>query len=204
VIGVLGGTGDFGQGLAVRLRRAGEEVVLGSRTPRDDFVANSEACERAQIVFCSVPPTGVAETARELAPLLAGKILVSVASPIVFRDGKPSADPGDVSLAELAAREAPEARVVAGFHTVSAKALARLDEPLREDVLLAGDDREAKAAVARLAALVVDGRAVDAGPLEVARWLEPLTAVLLNVNRRYRTQAGVAITALPEDRDPLR
>jgi 8-hydroxy-5-deazaflavin:NADPH oxidoreductase len=199
VIAVLGGTGDFGQGLAARLRRAGEEVVLGSRTPRDEFVANAEACERGDVVFCSVPPGGVEETVAQLAPLLAGKVLVSVASPIVFRNGKPTAAPGEISLAELSARAAPGARVVAGFHTVSAKALARVDEPLREDVLLAADDDEAKAVVARLADLIVDGRAVDAGPLEVARWLEPLTAVLLNVNRRYRTQAGVAITALPDD-----
>jgi 8-hydroxy-5-deazaflavin:NADPH oxidoreductase len=204
VIAVLGGTGDFGQGLAARLRRAGEQVILGSRTPRDEFVANAEAAERADVVFCSVPPAGVEETAAQLAPVLAGRILVSVASPIVFRAGKPSAAPGEVSLAELAARAAPQARVVAGFHTVSAKGLARLDEPLREDVLLAGDDDEAKAAVGRLAELVVDGRAVDAGSLEVARWLEPLTAVLLNVNRRYRTQAGVAITALPDDSGPAR
>ncbi len=204
MIAVLGGTGDFGQGLAARLRRSGEDVVLGSRTPRDEFVANAEACERGDVIFCSVPPAGVQDTAEQLAELLAGKILVSVASPIVFRDGRPSADPGDVSLAEVAARAAPDARVVAGFHTVSAKALARVGDPLREDVLLAGDDHEAKMVVARLAALVVEGRAVDAGPLEVARWLEPLTAVILNVNRRYRTQAGVAITALPEDRDPLR
>lgn len=204
MIAVLGGTGDFGQGLAARLRGAGEQVILGSRTPRDEFVANAEAAERADVVFCSVPPAGVEETAARLAPVLAGRILVSVASPIVFRGGKPSAAPGEVSLAELAARAAPRARVVAGFHTVSAKGLARVDEPLREDVLLAGDDDEAKAAVARLAELVVDGRAVDTGPLEVARWLEPLTAVLLNVNRRYRTQAGVAITALPDDSGPAR
>jgi 8-hydroxy-5-deazaflavin:NADPH oxidoreductase len=204
VIAVLGGTGDFGQGLAARLRRAGEEVVLGSRTPRDEFVANAEACQRADIVFCSVPPEGVEDTVAGLAPLLAGKILVSVASPIVFRDGKPTAAPGGLSLAELSARAAPEARVVAGFHTVSAKALARVDEPLHEDVLLAADDDDAKTVVARLAGLVVDGRAVDAGPLEVARWLEPLTAVLLNVNRRYRTQAGVVVTGLPEERERAR
>ncbi len=73
MIAVLGGTGDFGQGLAARLRRAGEDVVLGSRTPRDEFVANSEACARAEVVFCSVPPAGVAETAAQLAPpLVAG------------------------------------------------------------------------------------------------------------------------------------
>jgi NADPH-dependent F420 reductase len=196
VIGILGGTGDFGQGLAERLRAVGEDVVLGSRTPRDQFVSNEEASARSDLVFLSVPPQGVEATARGLASALAGKIVVSVASPIVFRDGRPAAAPGELSLAELAARAAPEAVVVAGFHTVSAKALARVGEPLAEDVILAGDDAAAKEVVALLAERVIDGKAVDAGRLEVARWLEPLTAVLLNINRRYRAQSGVAITGL--------
>ena len=197
-IAILGGTGDFGQGLAERLRKLGEEVVLGSRTPHDEFVSNHEACERADVVFVSVPPQGVEPTSRQLAQVLAGKICVSVASPVVFRDGRPTAEPGEVSLAELAARAAPDARVVAGFHTVSAKALARVDQPLVEDVLLAGDDEEAKRIVADLGERLVQGRAVNAGRLEVARWLETLTAVLLNINRHYKTQSGVAITGLGE------
>jgi len=198
VIGIVGGSGDFGRGLAPRLERAGEKVLLGSRTPRDDLVANEEVCERADVVFLSVPPVGVEDMARNLAPLLVSKIVVSVAAPIVFRDGRPAAATGELSLAELAARGAPEARVVAGFHTVSAKGLARADRPLHEDVLLAGDDDAAKTEVGRLAELVVEGRAVDCGRLEVARWLEPLTAVILNVNRRYRANAGVVVTGLGE------
>ncbi|MGI8607010.1 MAG: NADPH-dependent F420 reductase, partial [Gaiellaceae bacterium] len=82
------------------------------------------------------------------------------------------------------------------FHTVSAKLLSRSEEPLDEDVLLAGDDPEAKAIVAGLADRLVEGRAVDAGRLEVARWLETLTAVLLNVNRAHKANAGVRITGL--------
>ena len=197
MIAILGGTGDFGRGLAERFRRAGEAVLLGSRTPREEFIANAECARRAEIVFLSVPPQGVESTARELAGELAGKIVVSVASPVVFRDGKAGAAPGEFSLAELAAGAAPEARVVGGFHTVSAKLLAEADKPLDEDVLLCGDDEEAKAIVADLAERLVEGRAVDAGRLEVARWLEPLTAVLLNVNRRYRTNAGIRVTGLP-------
>lgn len=197
MIGILGGSGDFGQGLVERLRRLGEDAVIGSRTPRGDFVANDEAARAAEIVFLSVPPEGVESTARDLAAALAGRIVVSVASPVVFRDGKAGADPGELSLAELAARAAPEARVVAGFHTVSARVLADPEKPLDEDVLLCGDDGEAKAAVAELAERLVEGRAVDCGRLEVARWLEPLTAVLLNVNRSYRTNSGVRVTGLP-------
>jgi 8-hydroxy-5-deazaflavin:NADPH oxidoreductase len=195
-IGIVGGTGDFGQGLAERLRRLGEDVILGSRIPHDEFVSNAEVAERAEIVFLSIPPQGVAEMCSRLAPGLAGRIGISVASPIVFRDGKPAAAPADLSLAEQAQRAAPSCRIVAGFHTVSARALARPDDPLREDVLLCGDDEDAKAVVAALAERLVEGRAVDAGRLEVARWMEPLTAVLLNVNRRYKVSSGVRITGL--------
>ena len=192
MIGIVGGSGDFGQGLAERLRRIGEEVVIGSRTPRDEFVSNEEACRRSTVVFLSVPPGGVADMARDLRDALAGRIVVSVAAPIVFHDGQAGAAPGELSLAEIAADEAPDAR------TVSAKALADPDVPLDEDVLLAGDDADAKTVVAELAARLVEGRAVDCGRLEVSRWLETLTAVLLNVNRRYKTNAGVRVTGLPE------
>ena len=197
MIGIVGGSGDFGQGLAERLRRLGAEVVIGSRNPTGDFLTNEEACRAGELVFLSVPPEGVEATATSLADALDGRIVVSVASPVVFDRGKPGARPGRVSLAEAAQQAAPGARVVAGFHTVSARVLADPDAELAEDVLLCGDDAEAKAAVASLAERLVDGRAVDCGRLEVARWLEPLTAVLLNVNRRYRVSSGVRVTGLP-------
>lgn len=196
MIGLVGGTGDFGQGLAARLRLAGVEVAIGSRNPQGEAVANAEAAAGADVVFLCTPPGGVEATARELAFDLAGKIVVSVAAPIGVREGKAFAEPGELSLAELAARAAPEARVVAGFTTLSARALARLDDPLAEDVLLAGDDDEAKREVARLAELVVSGRAVDVGRLEVARWLEPFTAVLVSVNMLHKTQSGITVTGL--------
>jgi NADPH-dependent F420 reductase len=196
VIGIVGGTGDFGQGLAGRLRALGEEVILGSRTPHDQFVSNAEATEQSDMVFLSIPPDGVEFMCRHLADELAGRIVVSVASPVVFVGGRPAAEPDELSLAEKAQRAAPRCRVVGGFHTVSAKALARVEDPLDEDVLLCADDAEAKEEVASLAERLVNGRAVDAGPLMVARWLEPLTAVLLNVNRNYRAQSGVRITGI--------
>ena len=199
MIGIVGGSGDFGQGLAERLRRIGEDVVIGSRTPRDDFVSNEEACRRSEVVFLSVPPGGVADMSRDLRDALAGRIVVSVAAPIVFRDGQAGAEPGRaLPRGDHRASRRPSARVVAGFHTVSARALADPDVPLDEDVLLAGDDAEAKEVVAGLAERLVEGRAVDCGRLEVSRWLETLTAVLLNVNRRYKTNAGVRVTGLPE------
>lgn len=197
MIGIVGGSGDFGRGLADRLRQRGHEVVLGSRTPRDDLVPNADACGSSDIVFFSVPGSSVEAMSRELAPRLAGRIVVSVATALVFRDRMPAAETGPVSLAEILAREAPAARVVSGFHTVSSKALADLGHPLDEDVLLCGDDEEAKEAVSALGAELVAGRMVDAGPLFVSRWLETMTTVLLHVNRRYRAHTGIRITGLP-------
>ena len=194
-IGIIGGTGGFGAGLATRLRRLGEDVLVGSRSPREGIVANEEAAAGSDIVVLSVPPEAVESTARDLAALLAGKVTVSVASPVTFRDGRPTADPADRSLAEIAAAAAPDARVVAGFHTVAARAL-RSEGPIDEDVLLCGDDAEAKARVAELAERLVEGRAVDCGRLETARWLETLTALLLNINRNYKSETGVRITGL--------
>ena len=194
-VGIIGGTGGFGAGLAARLRRLGEDVLVGSRQPRDGIVSNEDAAARSDVVVLSVPPQAVEATARELAGALAGKVVVSVASPVIFRDGRPTADPGDRSLAEVAAEAAPAARVVAGFHTVAARTL-KTDAPIDEDVLLAGDDAEAKAVVAELAERLVAGRAIDAGRLETARWLETLTALLLNINRNYKSETGVRITGL--------
>jgi 8-hydroxy-5-deazaflavin:NADPH oxidoreductase len=196
VIGIVGGSGDFGQGVAGRLRRAGHEVVIGSRTPRDEFVENRECCERSELVFLSIPAASVESMARDLAPSLQAKIVVSVATAVVFRDGRPMAEPGPTSLAESAARELPGARVVSALHTVSAKLLARLDEELDEDTLLCGDDADAKAQVIELCEELVAGRAVDCGALTSSRSLETLTAALLNVNRLYRTNTGIRITGL--------
>ena len=197
MIGIVGGSGGFGQGIATRLRAHGHDVLIGSRTPRDDFVSNPEACDRSDVVFLSVPPAHVEAMAHELGPHLRGRIVVSVATAVVFRDGRPTAEPGPVSIAELLAAGAPEARVVSGFHTVSAKGLADAAHELDDDVLLCGDDDDAKESVSALARQIVSGRVIDAGPLSVSRWLETITAVLLNVNRRYKAHTGIKITGLP-------
>lgn len=197
MIGIVGGSGDFGQGVAGRLRAHGEEVLIGSRTPRDEFVSNAECCARCDVVFLSIPAHGVETMVRELAPELAGKIAVSVATAVVFREGRPTAEPGPLSLAEITQREAPGARVVSALHTVSARLLAEVDRELDEDTLVCGDDEDAKGHVAELCSKLIAGRVVDAGPLEVSRWLETLTAVLLNVNRRYKANTGIRISGLP-------
>jgi NADPH-dependent F420 reductase len=189
VIGIVGGTGDFGQGLAARLRILGDDFVIGSRRPHDDLLPNDEASRRSEIVFLCVPPDGVQPMVSTLAEALAGRIVVSVAAGLRLREGP--------SLAEVTARAAPEARVVAGFHTVSAKLLQNPAVSLDEDVLICGDDDEAKARVGAIAERIVSGRAVDCGGLRTARRLESLTGLLVAVNRRYKTNAGVRVTGLP-------
>lgn len=196
-VGIVGGSGAFGQGLKARFEARGHEVVAGSRKPGDGLVSNREACEHGDVVFLSVPAETVEATGRELAPVLAGKIVVSVATAVVFKDGKPMAESGPVSLAELLALAAPDARVVSGFHTVGARNLANLDHDLDEDVLVCGDDAEAKEVVSELGAGLTSGRVVDAGPLYVSRWLETLTVVLIHINRRYKANTGIRITDLP-------
>jgi len=196
VIGIVGGSGDFGQGVAGRLRAHGYDVVIGSRTPKGEFVSNPECCQRSELVFLAIPAHGVEPMVRELAPYLAGKTAVSVATAVVFRDGQPVADPGAISLAEVTQREAPDAYVVSALHTVSARLLAQLDHELDEDVLLCGDDTEAKERVVAVCEKLVAGRVVDCGPLVTSRSLETLTAALLHVNRRYRANSGIRITGL--------
>ena len=196
MIGIVGGSGDFGQGVAGRLGRAGHVVVIGSRSPRDEFVDNRECCTSSDVVFLSIPAASVESMARELAPCLQGKIVVSVATTVIFRDGRPVAEPGPISLAETAARELPGAHVVSALHTVSARLLAQLDQELDEDTLVCGDDADAKAQVIGLCEELVAGRAVDCGALTSSRSLETLTAALLNVNRLYRTNTGIRITGL--------
>jgi NADPH-dependent F420 reductase len=189
LIGVVGGSGDFGQGIAARLRHAGEEVVIGSRKPRGDYLPNPEACRRSDVVFLCVPAENAVAMAEGLGGELVDRVVVSVAAPLRLREG--------ASLAELTAAAIPNARVVAGFHTVSAKLLLDVERPLDEDVLLCGDDAEAKELVSGLAERVVEGRAVDCGNLRTARRLEALTGLLVGVNRRYRTNAGLRVTGLP-------
>jgi 8-hydroxy-5-deazaflavin:NADPH oxidoreductase len=219
-VGILGGTGKLGAGLALRWAAAGIAVTIGSRDP--ERAATSAAALRASlpegaarlegagnavaadapVVVAAIPTEGAAELVGDLAEQLTGRVLVSALSPLAFDAAgpRPGTVDGAPSAAELLAEVAPGASVVAGFHTVSAVTLRRADEPLDEDVLLCGDDDEA---VARVASLVDDhlvgARAVHCGPLRLAATLESLTAVLIAVNRRHRSHAGLRVTRLGRD-----
>jgi hypothetical protein len=204
---VLGGTGSFGRALAVRLVAGGEDdVVIGSRdAARADAAAqeiaggttgaaNEDAARDADLVVLAVKADGALETARAIAGPLGSTPLLCVASAIEVRKGIGALpDPDQRSLAERV-QDVVAAPVCAGLHSIAASSLgaARPDE----DALVCGDDQEAKELVLSLAARLVAGRALDAGPLQSARALEGLTAVIVNLNRRYRAHAGIRVTGV--------
>lgn len=203
-VAILGGTGSFGGALAVRLRAAGDSVVVGSRDAERaraaaaelgvEGAANEDALAGVDIAVLAVKADGALETARELAVALGRTPLLSVASALRFSKAGVRPDPDARSLAERIA-EVVEAPVVAGLHSLGAQTLGG-SEPPDEDALVCGDNADAKALALALAAGVVSGRALDAGPLASARALEGMTAVIVNVNRRYKAHAGLRLTGV--------
>ncbi len=203
-VAILGGTGAFGRALAKRLHALGEEVTIGSRSAdraRElaaaigvQGAANGDAAVDADLVVLSVPSSAAEPMARKLADEIGETPLLCVASELSFTDN--GVEPGREykSLAESVA-ELVQSPVASGFQTLAAVRLAQ-HEPSDEDVLVCGED-PAKQLGLDIGARLVAGRAIDAGPLASSRGLEGMTAVLLNVNKRYRVHAGLRITGLP-------
>ena len=214
-IAVIGGTGPQGRGLGYRWARHGHTVVLGSRSAeRADAAAaeirarvpaadvsgatNLDALAGADVAVLAVPYDGHDALVAGLADGLAGKVVVSCVNPLGFDKQGPYGLDVERSAAESAAALVPDARVVGAFHHVSAPSLwGKADYLDHEDVLVCGDDEDAKAVVIELARAVVGRDGVDAGRLRLARQLEPLTAVLISINKRYKTRSGVAISGIP-------
>ncbi|MBA2357273.1 MAG: NAD(P)-binding domain-containing protein [Actinobacteria bacterium] len=203
-VALVGGTGPFGRALAARLHAAGHEVVLGSRSAeraRDvaaelgvSGLANEDAVRGVELAVLAVNADAVLDTARELAAALDETPVLSVASELRFSSEGVYPGPDELSLAERVAGLV-SGPVAAGLHSLAAANLA--EAPPDQDALVCGDDDRAKALALELAGSVVAGRPVDAGPLASARALEGLTAVIVNVNRRYRAHAGFRVTGLP-------
>lgn len=202
-VAIVGGTGDFGLALAARLVEAGDDVVIGSRdTARAQEKANEVGCRGdsneaavgdAELAVLATVADAALAAAQTLRSFFRSPVL-SVASELEFHDRLARPPAQARSLAERI-DEVVDVSVVAGLHSLAAGKLAhgRPDE----DAFVCGDDEEAKALALELAAKVVAGRALDAGPLASARALEGLTAVIVNLNKRYKGHAGVRVTGLP-------
>jgi 8-hydroxy-5-deazaflavin:NADPH oxidoreductase len=205
-VAILGGTGSFGRALAARLAALGEdEIVIGSRDAGRAAATAAElggavtgttndgAVRGADLAVLAVNADAALDTARAVAESLASTPLLCVASAISFEKGRGMLpDPDALSLAERV-QQVVAAPVAAGLHSVAA---ANLEEAPDEDALVCGDDETAKALALELADRLVGGHALDAGPLASARALEGMTAVIVNLNRRYKAHAGIRITGV--------
>ena len=218
---IIGATGALGFGLAVRLGREGTPIVIGSRAaeraadavaravelvPDGQFegLENAEAAQRSEVVFLCVPFRNQSENLTNLAPVMReGQLLVDATVPLAAAVGGKATRVLGVpqgSAAQQAAEMAADGvRVVSALHTVSAAILSDLDHQLDEDVLICGDKRADKREAAEIIGRIPGLRCVDAGRLEMAQLVEPLTALMISMNSRYKTHAGVRITGLPED-----
>jgi NADPH-dependent F420 reductase len=207
-VGVLGGTGEQGRGLALRFARAGHRVVIGSRSAEraqeiadtmGDLVSgasNEEAARAADVVIVAVPWDGHRDLLASLAESLAGKIVVDCVNPLGFdKQGAFALPVEEGSAAQQAADVLPDSRVVAAFHHISAVLL--LDETVESidtDVVVLGDDRDATDIVQALASRIPGIRGIYGGRLRNAGQVEAWTANLISMNRRYKVHAGVRIT----------
>jgi NADPH-dependent F420 reductase len=213
-IAFIGGTGPEGIGLAMRFVKSGNAVFIGSRTEEKAEVAvqqiqtalpegeiyggfNWEGAAKAEFVFVTVPADAHNDILTELAEHIGDKIVVDCVVPLVFdKDGPRSAPPEAGSAAEEAQRILPDAKVISGFHHVDGKSLQKIEVPMQGDVLVCGDDKPAKKKVLGLVEEIEYMRGLDAGPLINSRVTEPLTAVLITINKQYKAHSGIRITGV--------
>jgi NADPH-dependent F420 reductase len=221
-VAIIGGTGDQGIGLALRLAKAGEEIIIGSRDVKkaenavslvknmlnDETIenvkgmTNSEAAIAADLAILTVPLQAQIITLMGIKDEISGKILVDATVPLdSCLSGKPTrfVDLWEGSAAERSATflADKDVKVVSAFNNISAASLTNIDEDVQCDCLISGDDTEAKAQVTELAEKIPGVRTVDCGPLENARIVEKITPLLINLNIRNRIKlAGIRITGL--------
>jgi len=205
-IGVLGGTGEQGRGLALRLGKSGLRVIIGSRDAARaqasaaeigvEGASNEDCAAQSDVVIVAVPWDGHAATLESLRGPLAGRIIIDCVNPLGFdKQGAFALSVPEGSAAQQAAALLPDSRVVAAFHHVSAVLL--LDESvttLDTDVLVLGDDREATDIVQAVAARIPGMRGIYGGRLRNSGQVEAFTANLISVNRRYKAHAGIRVT----------
>ena len=214
MIGFIGGTGPEGRGLALRFALAGEDVLIGSRDAERAQAAadsvreiapsisiggglNAEVADRSDTIVIAVPYSAQKPTLESLVGELSGKLIINVVAPLTFSRGIASAIRVEAGSAALEAQEIiPDATHTAAFHNVSAQELLIPDRPLDTDIVVFGDDADAKGRVIALAEAIKGARGVDGGGLENARYCEDLTALLLNINRIYKAHSMIKIVGI--------
>jgi len=208
VVGVLGGTGEQGRGLAQRLSAAGQRIVIGSRSAEraaaaaDEIgsgvegAANEECAARSDVVIVAVPWDGHRELLEQLRKPLSGKVVIDCVNPLGFDKSGPFAlAVPEGSAAQQAAALLPDSIVVGAFHHVSAVLL--LDpqvSTIDTDVLVLGDSRQGTDLAQALAERIPGMRGIYAGRLRNAHQVEAMTANLIAINRRYKAHAGLRVT----------
>lgn len=214
MIGLIGGTGPEGRGLALRMALAGYDVFIGSReVMRAQDAAkrvarrvsgvpvlgglNEEAAVRSDTAFVTVPYAAQCSVLRPLADALVGKVVVSTVVPLRFDENGAGYLPPEAGSAAMEAQETlPGSRVVAAFQTISAHDLLDPNRRIESDVVVCSDDDEAKAEVSALAREVQGIRAIDGGGLRNAVFVEHITPLLLNINKVYGGRSAVRFTGL--------
>ena len=212
-IAILGGTGKEGAGLATRWALAGHAIIIGSRdaerahakaTELRDVThklpivghTNAEAAELGDVIVIALPALGLSNTLPEVRGACRGKVVISTVVPLTFGGPRLFTPPPAGSAAEEAQALLPDAKVVAAFHHIAAHELSDADQAIHCDLLICGQDAQAKEVVTELGRSM-GLRAIDVGPLTNAGPLEGITAVLATINRRYKLKdAGIKITGL--------
>jgi len=211
----VGGTGPEGLGLGIRFAHAGHEIAVGSRSkergeegaatvraavPQATVTGgeNADVVADADVVFLTFPYSGQAPTLEALGSALDGKIVCNVVAPLEFKQGVGAVAlnvEGGSALQEAIA-QLPNARVVSAFQNMSAEKLQELDHPIEADVLVCGRDAEAKQVIIDLANQIDGVRGIDAGGPSQSRYVEMLTSLLINLNRKHKTQTSIRIVGI--------
>jgi hypothetical protein len=212
MIGFIGGTGPEGRGLALRFALAGEKVFIGSRNKSrgieiaeeiekhsPGFViggSNEEASAKSDIIVIATPYNAQRTTVQELKSHLNGKIIVNVIAPLSFNKGSISSIRVEDGSAALECQKLlPDSSVISAFNNISAQDLLKKDKKIDCDVIVCGNEDNSKKTVMDLAEKIYSIRAIDGGTLENSRYVEDLTALLLNINKIYKWHSSIKIVS---------
>jgi len=222
LIGIIGGTGEEGIGIASRLIQSGQNVSIGSRNPNKSEIictklrninpkliiqsgTNIETAKASDLLFLTVNPTGIQQLILDIKPYVYNKIIVDTTVPIKYSNGQLNHIEWPNGSSSLNIQTLiPSAKVVSGFHTISAKDLNNLNKEINQDVFLASNDISAKTEISKIVNKIPNLRAIDCGNLDVSKYLESCTLLLLNINKIYskktrnQIHTGFKLSGLPE------